>query len=420
MPPKFFRKEALAKLSTPEKLDQLIKVTNPRAWVALLTFILMICTGLAWAFMGTTKTKIQASGIIMSGDVYNVVSTTSGQVLELKVELNEVVKAGQVIAIVSQPDIAQQIQEAEAAYAENQIQLAQGRQFGNQDSQIQEQLITEQKSSLEEKIRINKGRINYLSKQLTTEEDLLEKGLITNSQVEQTRQQVIGLRNENKSIAAQITQTESQQLNVSFSQKQKLTSLQQGIAQSQRRIEQLKEQFKFRSQIVSQHSGKIVEIMTEPGVIVSPGVPLLKLGTDVQTSDRDLRAILFIPSKDGKKIKEGMEALISPSTVKPQEYGYMKAKITYVSDYPATQQGMMNVLKNEQLVRQMLSLGVPFEAYVEFEKDPDTTDSYVWTSKEGAPLEIFPGTICSARLTVQQQTPIALVLPALKEFFELH
>ncbi len=420
MPPKFFRKEALAKLSTPEKLDQLIKVTNPRSWIALLTLILMITTGLVWAFKGTTKTKIQASGVIMSGEVYNVVSTTQGQVLELKVALNEEIKAGQVVAIVDQPEITQHIQEAEAALAENEIQLIQGREFGNQDNRIQEQLILEQKSSLEEKIRINKGRISFLSEQLITEENLLKQGLITKSQVEQTRQQVVGLSNENKTIESKITQTESQKLNLTFNQTQKITALTQRIAQGKRRIEQLKEQFKFRSQVTSRHSGKIVEIMTETGVILSPGVPLFKLGTDIQSSERNLRAVLFIPSKDGKKAKEQMEALISPSTVKPQEYGYMKGKITYISDYPATQQGMMNVLKNEQLVRQMLSLGAPFEAHITFERDSTTIGGYAWTSKEGAPLKIFPGTICSARLTVQQQTPIALVLPALKEFFELY
>ena len=66
------------------------------------------------------------------------------------------------------------------------------------------------------------------------------------------------------------------------------------------------------------------------------------------------------------EIEVGMEALVVPSTVKPQEHGYLKAKVTHVSEFPVTQQGMMTVMKNDQLVRGLLQLGAPFEVHVEF------------------------------------------------------
>ncbi|MEM6319312.1 MAG: NHLP bacteriocin system secretion protein [Bacteroidota bacterium] len=420
MPPKFFRKEALEKLSTPEKLDQLIEVTHPHSWITLLTIILILVTGVAWGFLGTTKTKVESAGIIMSGEVFNVVATTSGQLVELTVQLNEEVQAGQVVALVEQPEITQQIQESEASKVEKEIQLAQLTQFGIEENRVQAQLIEEQKNSLEDKITTNRQRINYLKEQLDAENQLLTQGLITKAQVEQTRQQITAIRNENKSLKAKITQTLGQQLNMKNSLSQKLSGLEQRIAQDRRRIAQLREQYRLRHQIVSQHTGKVLEIMTEKGLVVSPGTPLIRLGTDLENTTENLRAVLFISSKDGKKVKEGMEALIAPSTVKPQEYGYMIGKVTYISDFPATQQGMMNVLKNDQLVRQMLSLGAPFEAHIQFAKKPNTTTEYVWTSKEGPPIEIFSGTLCSGRLTVQQQTPVSIVLPALKEFFDLY
>ena len=115
-----------------------------------------------------------------------------------------------------------------------------------------------------------------------------------------------------------------------------------------------------------------------------------------------------------------MEALVVPSTVKPQEYGYMKAKVTYVSAFPVTQQGMMTSMKNNQLVQSLLQMGAPFEVYVEFEKNPKAYSGYAWTSAAGPEITINAGTSCSGKITVQQQPPIAMVIPAFKKFFELY
>lgn len=419
MAAKFFRKAALEKLSTPEKLDQLITIINPRSWILLLTITFGISAGVCWGFLGKTKTKVDASGILLSGKVDNIVSVASGQLMELKVAVNDEIEVGQIVAVINQPEVTQQIQEAEAKLEEYELQLEQLQQFGNQDTRVQEQLAQEQSISLKEKIDINNGKINFLSKQFEKEEILLDKGLITASQVEQTKQQIVGLRNEIKSINAKITQVASQKLSMEYDFGQRTTTLNQRIGQSRRQIKQLKERFDLSSKITSRHSGKILEVMTDEGLMLQPGSPLYKLGP-VDSDLGEMRAILYLSSKDGKKVLEEMEALIAPSTVQPQEFGYMKGKITYVSEFPATQQGMMSILKNEELVRQMLSLGAPFEVHVSLNKSDASTSGYAWTSKDGPPVDIFPGTPCSARLTVNEQTPISIVMPALRKFFDLY
>ena len=418
--PKFFRKAALEKLSTPEKLDQLITVTSPRSWLVLLTLVLALVTGLVWAFQGTTKTKVNAAGIIMSGEVFNIISTTSGQVLELMVGLDDEVQEGQVVAIIDQPQLRLQIQEAEARLLEQELELTQFEAFGKEDVRLQEQVIAQQRISLREQVANNKNLLKFLNTQLASEEELLDQGLITKPEVEQTRQRIANIENENKSIQAKITETNSQKLNLSFGQDQKKLTLQQRINQAQRRIRQLEEQLETNSKVVSKYTGKVLEVMTEKGRVISPGTPLLGVGADWQAKDTELRAVLFVASKDGKKISNEMEALIAPSTVKPQEFGYMRGVVRYISDLPATGQRISNVLKNDQLVQQMLSLGAPFEVHVELVKLESDPTAYAWTSREGPPVPIMAGTPCSGKVTVQQQTPIAIVLPALKEFFQLY
>ena len=98
--------------------------------------------------------------------------------------------------------------------------------------------------------------------------------------------------------------------------------------------------------------------------------------------------------------------------------GNHKHRITYVSEYPATEKGIMRLLKNQQLVDQILTLGAPFEVHAEFDEDLNTKSGYKWTSGKGPPVKIFPGTPCTARITVSAQRPATVVMPALKEIFD--
>ncbi len=419
--PGFFRKAALEKLSTPEKLDQLIKVTSSRAWIALLTIALILTTALGWGVFGRIKTKITTMGILLGGEVYDVVSTSQGQLVELNVSVGDEIQAGAVIATIDQPELAQQIEAAKASLTEREFELQQLIAFGSQDAKIQDDLVRQQRAAIEQEIQSQEKNMAFLRQQLKIEKDLLEKGLTTNPQVVASEQQLEAAKNQVDRLRAQLVQTTSQELNVEFDLKQRLTVVRQRIAQEARRVEQLEETFETNSKIRSPHSGRVVEVLTDDGVVVNLGTPLFKVKNELNIQEDDkLRGILYVAAQDGKKIKAGMEALVVPSTVQPQEHGFMKAKVTYVSEFPVTQQGMMTSMKNDQLVQGLLALGAPFEVYVEFEEDPEAFSGYKWTSSGGPEIAINAGTSCSGNITVREAPPIVMVIPALKKFFALY
>ena len=417
--PGFFRKAALEKLSTPEKLDQLIKITDSRAWIALLTLVVVLSTAIAWGIIGKVKTKINTAGILLGGEVYNIVSTTQGQLMDLKIEVGDVIKKDDIIATVDQPEITQQIEASKAAIVEREYELQQLLTFGSKETQIQDQLINQERTSVEQQIETLRKNIAFQQQQLNIEKGLLEKGLITKPQVIGTEQQLENYQNQIEGFKTQLVQMSSQELNVDFNQKQKLTLIRQRIAQEQRRLEQLQEQYEIKTSIKSPHGGEVVEVLASSGVVIGMGTPLFKVKQE-DLADGKIRGILYVPAQDGKKINVGMEALVVPSTVKPQEHGFMKAKVTYVSEFPVTQQGMMTSMKNEQLVQGMLKMGAPFEVYVEFEKNPEAHSGYEWTSAQGPEITINSGTSCSGKITVKEEPPIAMVVPAFKKFFELY
>ncbi len=419
MPPTFFRKSALEKLSTPEKLDQMIKVTGPKAWIGLTTITLVLVTALVWSFGGNVKTKLNVVGVLLGGEVHEVVSTAQGQLINLNVTVGDQIHEGDVIATIEQPQISQQIEEAEALLQERKYELEQLLSFGTQDSRLQGEFISQQRSSLQLQIETQRNSMEFLKNQLETENELRKRGLITTTQIVNTQQQIEAARNQIESLKAQMAQTSSQKLNLDFDSDQKRNLLEQRIAQAERNLEQLNERYEIQSNITSPYNGEVVEVLTDAGIIVGQGTPLFKLKNQNGT-EGNLRGILYIPSQDGKKIKVGMEALVAPSTVQPQDYGFMKATVTYVSDFPITQQGMMTSVKNDQLVQTLIGMGAPFEVHVEFEKDPNAYSGFRWTSAQGPDVLINEGTSCIGKVTVKSEPPIAIVVPALKKFFDLY
>jgi NHLM bacteriocin system secretion protein len=416
----FFRKSALEKLSTPEKLDQLIKVTGPKAWIALITVAVALFVGLLWSFMGTVKTKLDVIGVVLGGEVHEVVATSQGQLVALKIAIGDKVKKGDIIATILQPELFQQIEDAKAVLSDRKFEMGKLSSYGNQGTQLQGELINQNRVSIKGEIEAEKKKLVFLYNQLESENALLNKGLILKSQVANTKQQIETSKNAIERSKGQIVETSSQQHNLGFDMQQKVTLQKQRIAEAERNLQFLTERHDTQRNIKSPYDGEVVEVLTDAGIVVSSGTPLFKLKNGHETTIAQLKGVLYVPSKDGKKIKKGMEALVVPSTVQPQEYGFIKGKVTYVSDFPITQQGMLTSVKNDQLAKGLLAGGPLFEVHVDFEKDPKSYSGFKWTSAKGPNIFIKEGTSCMGKVTINQEPPVTIVVPAFKKFFDLY
>ncbi len=418
MTPEIFRKEALEKLSTPEKLDQLIQVTSPKSWITLTTITIILLTGIGWSIMGHVKTSLNAVGVLLGGDIHEVVSTSQGQLISLKVGVGDRIHNGEIVASIEQPELYQQLEELKASLEERKFELKELLSYGNQDTKIQQELIQQQRVSIQSQMESNQKNLDFLKSQLETERGLLEKGLVTKTQVASTEQQIETVKNSLEGLKSQLVQANSQKLSIDFEMQQKINLNKQRIAETRRQLEHLEERYDIQTNIRSAYDGEVVELLSDAGIVVNRGTPLFKLKNS-GTGNR-LRGVLYIPAQDGKKIKEGMQALVAPSTVQPQEHGFMKSTVTYVSEFPVTQGGMMMTVKNMQLVQGLLTQGALFEVYVEFEEDDDSYSGFSWTSAQGPEVLINEGTSCMGKITVKNEAPVAMVIPAIKKFFDLY
>ncbi len=99
MPGLTFRTQALEKLSSPEQLDQLIRVTPARGWLALAGLACLLLPLLGWALWGRLETRTSAQGVLLpSGGLCLITAQQAGQVSELRVWLGQHIQTGQVVA----------------------------------------------------------------------------------------------------------------------------------------------------------------------------------------------------------------------------------------------------------------------------------------------------------------------------------
>ncbi len=95
MSDRLFRKVALDRLSSPEQIDRLARVTTPRAWLALAGLAGLLLAALVWGIFGTFPITVSGAGVIVRGDGIQLVrAPMTAQVKAIKVAIGDKVKAG--------------------------------------------------------------------------------------------------------------------------------------------------------------------------------------------------------------------------------------------------------------------------------------------------------------------------------------
>jgi hypothetical protein len=103
---KLFRKAALERLSSPEKLDELMQITSPRSWLLLLGIGLLLAGVVVWGVIGRIPTTVSGEGVLtfVSDSVLPIQSLDQGTVEDVFVTPGESIQQGDVIARLTKTD----------------------------------------------------------------------------------------------------------------------------------------------------------------------------------------------------------------------------------------------------------------------------------------------------------------------------
>jgi multidrug efflux pump subunit AcrA (membrane-fusion protein) len=266
-----FRKVALERLSSPDQLDQLVKITSPIGWLSLAALVALLAMTLAWAVLGGVPTQVAGRVIfVRTGGIKNVAAPVDGQVATLAVAAGDPVTQGQVVAT---------------------IVTANGR----------------------------------------------------------------------------------------------------------------------TAEILSPFTGRVLELKVDSGYLVSRGTTVLNM--ELTGDDVALEAVMYLPLADGKQVQPGMTVQLSPSTVRPELYGFLLGEVASVAPFPSTYEGILRTLGSDDLI-QALDVGTaPLEVHVALLPDPSTASGYRWSSAEGPPAPVQSGTLGTATIITGRQRPLDFILP---------
>ena len=136
----------------------------------------------------------------------------------------------------------------------------------------------------------------------------------------------------------------------------------------------------------------------------------------IEPPSATLEPVVYVSSINGKRIKNLMEAQISPTTIRREEFGFIKGEVQSVGDYAVTPEGVQSVVANSALAKELIGSQSKLEVRVRL-KSAATVSGFEWSTSGGPPFKIDSGERLTVSFVVDRKPPIAYVLPFLKSTF---
>lgn len=373
-PENLLRKASVDKLSSPEQLDMMMRVTSPMGWVAVAAIGALILAAVVWSVTFPMPVKVDGRGFMVRGEAVREVQILAGGTIQsMEVKTGDVIESGTVVARMSMPDVEARLTSARALLVELEQQTSSS---GSQTASIQGRL---------------RGQIARLEADRAQKQKLVDRGLLTSASVASIDQQITSLQN---SMAQSMIGTGDR-----------------GLRVEDKRLEVRELEAKLANDAVvrSPFPGRVVAVRAGVGQPVRPGDALLSL----ESNKDPMRVIGFVPLAAGKKVLSGLDARISPSFVRVEDYGFLLGKVISVSTLPVTPEEIQRIVANDALARQYIDLN-PFQVVIE-PLLAETPSGFRWTSSAGPPLEVGSGTDCTIQVVVETRKPISYVIPTVKK-----
>lgn len=468
-----FRQESLERLSSPERLDQLMQVVNPLDWLMLATFGSLVLAGLAWSVMGRIPVTVEGRGVLMQPrQIMDFQSAIAGQLTEVKVRGGQCVQKGDILATIDPLDLRQQLRLAQGKLGQLRTQTQDSRMLTSRRTQTERSAIEasraslrqrlrdtqalapvlrdkglgavqEQRRSLEQRLANARSLVPVRRKRVEDLRNLQAQGAINRDyllQIEQayiqSKETVAEIEAQLKALDVESTEAERRYLENLRSTGELQAQLQELEARDtrlnqetldtntlrdrelqdvNREITRLNQQINNNSQVISPQAGCLIEVNAQPGQVVQPGTKLGYLQT-INQGDT-MRGMGYLAIKDGKRVKAGMKIIVIPDTVQRERFGGILGEVTQVSALPVTKEGALAAIGNADLVQGLLagnSAVIGVEA--KLRADSQTDSGYQWSSSRGPSEMITPGTTVTVRITIEERAPITFLLPFLQEF----
>ena len=399
-----------------ETLMKSIDITRPIYSYVLIGIIITCLIAVIWSIFGSIPQRVEGVGMIDTVEgLERVTSISNGRISEVKVKLNDQVKAGDVLFIIAMPERKYSIDQMELSIG----QLKQKKYItfsGNTKSTLIKKKSDElSELSLKKNIEeINKSIIFY-TKRVVEEKKLLDKGLITYAQYFSVQQDLASMKMNKISTEEQLNLISLNRNEWNLNNNINEIDLSSQLTALEVELADLIEEYKFETEVTAKTSGFVRQINIKKGDIVSPEYILAIINANEDKKSYILN--LYVPFTTNAFISKGMDVDVELFSADPNLYGYLKGSVKYVAPYISETEGLQNVLENNSLIKYLDAKGGVYKIIVDLETDPNTFSGFKWSNKKGPPMKIHPGQLSAAYVNVKVKAPIDYVLPIFNAYF---
>jgi HlyD family secretion protein len=465
-----FRQQALDRLASPSEIDRLMTVVSPRYWAALAALAGLCLAAVVWGVVGRVPETVEGAGVLVNpGRVRALQTVAAGQIVEVRVKRGDDVRPGQEIALLHAPELHEQRRLAQAKLEE--LRRFDVAQKGMEEKREREELslLDRQRKSLGDAVeeigkladaaltssknltqvqrdqlsdvRTKSGPLrDSLQKQLDSLRALSARGLVTVDQVNQVESSALQASVQASELEAKLAEVRLKDADAqqSFFQSQyrmtelrlqlqdlqvKALRLEQDNARARAerafqiqdqedRVRLLDKQIDEQEHLRSPVAGHVLEMAAQAGQVVPAGSRVGTIEADDGPPGESLRVLAYFPLRAGKRVRLGMDARVTPTTVQRERFGSIVGTVTRVAAFPTTEEAAAAAVGSPELVKALAQSGGVLEVEIEPER-ADTVSGFRWTSS-GAPFRFTAGTSASVRVTVEERAPVTYAIPLLR------
>lgn len=392
-------------------LERDIRVIGRPAWYALGGIAVAAVGVVVWSFAGSLQTKVSGPCLVLSAEgVVDVKAGSGGRVADVAVRPGALVKEGDIIARISQPDQEERVKRLQARLVEIDKRASSVGNLSSRGVALSNEAFKQRVAYIEKQIEVARSRTEIERNQIETARQLVEQRLATHRSLEDAKRALQATEMSITVLNRQLQDVERERTEISKREAEERSQIELERSEAKRELALLDAERGRATSVRSAFAGRVIEIKAGRGTLVSGDTPVALL--ERQGSAGAVEVVMYVASSDGKKIAVGSTSELLPATARKEEHGYLKGKVSYVSDYPATPQALQSTLGSEELVKELASQSAPFEVRIRLDQRDGKP---IWSRMSDDPPSVRAGTLCAGKVTIRNERPIGFVVPALRK-----
>ncbi len=170
-------------------------------------------------------------------------------------------------------------------------------------------------------------------------------------------------------------------------------------------IDAARQELLRRSQVITNEEGRVTDVFVHVGDYLSKGQ---KIATLIQSppKGKNITCRLYVTMDQVHSVKKGMTVNVYPDFADKNTYGNMIGTIAEISEYPVSDNYLLDVLGSQELADGLTKGQSCFELTISLLTSADTHTGYYWTTSKGPSIEMSDLSMVTADVVLSTQRPI--------------